>query len=50
MMSEVPYHYSRQQPDELKELEFPSSKPNAAFHWPPDCTLPFMDHGSDSEA
>jgi hypothetical protein len=43
-MSEVPYCDSHQQPDELKRLEVPTSKPKAKFHWPPDCLWPFTDH------
>jgi hypothetical protein len=49
MMSEILYYDSHQQLDEPKKLEVPTSRPNATFHWPPDCKWPFMDHGSDSE-
>jgi hypothetical protein len=29
--------------------ELLSTRPKAAFQWPPDCTWPFMDHGRDSD-
>jgi Bacterial regulatory protein, Fis family len=49
VISKVPYYDSHQRPDELKKLEVPSSRPNATFHWPPDCPWPFVDHVSNNE-
>jgi hypothetical protein len=50
MMIEVPPHVSDQHPgDEQRKLAILPYKPKAAFHWPPDCLWPFMDHEPENE-
>jgi hypothetical protein len=49
MMSEVPYYDSYQQPEELKKLEVPMTRPKATFQWPPNCVSPFTDHGPEND-
>jgi hypothetical protein len=35
--------------DEQKKSAVLTYKPKAAFHWPPDCLWPFMDHGPENK-
>jgi len=48
MTIEVPAYGSAQLPDdERKNVQVPTCKPKATFHWPPDCLRPFIDHGPE---
>jgi hypothetical protein len=49
LIIEVPSQVSDQLSDDEPTLRVLTNKPEATFHWPPECLWPFMDHGSDSE-
>ena len=50
MIIEVPPQVSDQYPgDEQRKLAILLYKPKAAFHWPPDCLWPFMDHKPEND-
>jgi hypothetical protein len=38
-----------QGPDEPRKSEVVTTRPKAAFQWPPDCVWPFIDQGRDTD-